>query len=70
MPKINQTSAGLRTMLFEELSSLRAGTSTPAHCHAVVKLTNSIIATVRLELDVQVRLGDGDGLPTSLKLVA
>lgn len=52
-PKIIRTSAGLRDALFDELDSLRAGTTNPAKANAVAKLADQVIATVKMELDVQ-----------------
>ena len=51
--KTVRTSAGLRDCLFDELDSLRAGNSNPAKANAVAKLSDQVIATVKMELDVQ-----------------
>lgn len=48
-----RTSAGLRDALFDELDSLRAGSTNPAKANAVAKLADQVIATVKMELDVQ-----------------
>lgn len=48
-----RTSAGLRDALFDELDSLRNGSSNPAKANAVAKLSDQVIATVKMELDVQ-----------------
>lgn len=52
-PAVVRTSAGLRDALFDELDSLRAGTTNPAKANAVAKLADQVIATVKMELDVQ-----------------
>jgi hypothetical protein len=48
-----RTSAGLRDALFDELDNLRVGVSNPAKANAVAKVADQIIATVKMELDVQ-----------------
>ncbi len=48
-----RTSAGLRDALFDELDGLRAGTTNPAKANAVAKLADQVVATVKMELDVQ-----------------
>lgn len=53
MPKTVRTSAGLRDALFDELDNLQSGTSNPAKANAVAKVADQIIATVKMELDVQ-----------------
>lgn len=52
-PRIVRTSAGLRDALFDELDSLKAGNTNPAKANAVAKLADQVIATVKMELDVQ-----------------
>ncbi len=53
MSKTVRTSAGLRDALFDELDSLRSGLSNPSKANAVAKVADQIIATVKMELDVQ-----------------
>lgn len=48
-----RTSAGLRDALFDEIDQLRAGNSNPAKSNALAKLSDQVIATVKMELDVQ-----------------
>lgn len=48
-----RTSAGLRDALFDELDNLRSGESNPAKANAVAKLADQVVATVKMELDVQ-----------------
>ena len=50
---VPRTSAGLRTALFDELDSLRLGTSNPAKANATAKLATAIVSTVEMELEVQ-----------------
>lgn len=52
-PPTVRTSAGLRDALFDELDALRANNSNPAKANAVAKLADQVIATVKMELDVQ-----------------
>lgn len=51
-PMRNQTSADLRTMLFEEMRDLRSGASTPQRAVAVAKLAAQIVSSIRAEVDV------------------
>ncbi len=55
-PDVERTSTGLRNALFDEMDSLRGGTSNPAKSNAVAKLADQIVGTVRLEMDVQKHL--------------
>lgn len=50
---ISRTSAGLRDAIFDELDSIRNGTSNPTRANAVAKLAGSIVETVRMEIEVQ-----------------
>lgn len=52
-PPTIRTSAGLRDALFDELDALRNGTSNPGKASAVAKLADQVVATVKMELDVQ-----------------
>jgi len=47
-----RTSSGLRSVLFDELDSLRSGSAEPGRANAVAKLASTIVETVRMELDV------------------
>lgn len=53
MSQTVRTSAGLRDALFDELDNLRNGTSNPAKANAIAKLSDQVISTVKMELDVQ-----------------
>lgn len=48
-----RTSAGLRDALFDELDALRNGSTNPAKANAVAKLADQVVATVKMELEVQ-----------------
>lgn len=48
-----RTSSGLRDALFDELDALRNGSTNPAKANAVAKLADQVIATVKMELEVQ-----------------
>ena len=50
---ISRTSAGLRDAIFDELDSIRNGSSNPTRANAVAKLAGSIVETVRMEIEVQ-----------------
>lgn len=53
LPAVSRTSAGLRDAIFDELDSIRNGTSNPTRANAVAKLAGSIVETVRMEIEVQ-----------------
>jgi len=52
LPATKRTSAGLRTILFDELDGLRNGTITSTRANAVAKIAMTIVETVRMEVDV------------------
>ena len=63
---ISRTSAGLRDAIFDELDSIRNGSSNPTRANAVAKLAGSIVETVRMEIEVQkfARMTGGTKTPT------
>lgn len=60
---IVRTSAGLRDAIFDEIDSIRNGTSNPTRANAVAKLATGIVETVRMELEVQRHLRSHAGDP-------
>lgn len=50
-PAMERTTAGLRTVLLDEIDSLRNGQTTEGRAHAIARLVNAAIASVRLEMD-------------------
>jgi len=48
----DKTSAGLRDVLFDELTALRSGEITASRANAVVRIAESIIGSVHLEIEV------------------
>ena len=50
--QVARSSAGLRSALFDELDSLRAGRSNAAKANATAKLASAIVSTVEMELEV------------------
>lgn len=57
VPKMDRTTSGLRTVLLDEIDSLRNGATSEGRAHAVARLANATIATVRLEMDAAEFLG-------------
>lgn len=53
---IVRTSAGLRDAIFDEIDSIRNGSSNPTRANAVAKLAAGVVETVRMELEVQKHL--------------
>ncbi len=51
MSKMERNTSGLRTVLLDEIDSLRNGETSEGRAHAVARLANAAIATVRLEMD-------------------
>lgn len=60
---VTRTSAGLRDAIFDEIDSIRAGTSNPTRANAVAKLATGIVETVRMEIEVQRHLRQSAGTP-------
>lgn len=49
--KMVRTTAGLRDVLLDEIDSLRNGETQEGRAHAIARLANAAIASVRLEMD-------------------
>lgn len=49
--KMERNTAGLRNVLLDEIESLRAGKTSEGRAHAIARLANATVATVRLEID-------------------
>lgn len=76
MAKIDRSTDGLRSVLFEELESLRAGRTTPQKASAVARLAAGIVSSTKLDLEYQrfAKAVEGDDAPKiacvpSLKLI-
>jgi hypothetical protein len=59
---IVRTSAGLRDAIFDEIDSIRAGTSNPTRANAVAKLAAGVVETVRMEIEVHRHLRQNAGV--------
>lgn len=51
--KVERSSLGMRSALFDEMDALRSGESTPQRAAALAKLAVQIINTVNMEVDYQ-----------------
>jgi len=63
MTKMVRTTAGLRNVLLDEIDSLRSGDTTEGRAHAIARLANATISSVRLEMDAHdfiARNGEAD----------
>lgn len=49
--KMDRTTSGLRSVLLDEIDTLRSGETEEGRAHAIARLANAAIATVRLEMD-------------------
>lgn len=49
--KVVRTSKGLQDTLFDEIDSLRDGTTTPQSARTVASLASGIVQTAKLEMD-------------------
>jgi len=58
-----RTSQGLRDLLFDEIQSLRDGTSDAQRARSVAALADSILKSVSVELDYQKYAGDAKNAP-------
>jgi hypothetical protein len=50
---VTRTTLGIRNLLFDEIDSLRAGTTTPQKAGAVSKMVTPIINSVKVEIEYQ-----------------
>ena len=64
--KMSRTTTGLRTVLLDEIDSLRAGETSEGRAHAIARLANATIATVRLEMDAQEFMTRNAEIPKSV----
>lgn len=53
VPPVERTSAGLRNALFDALDALRNGSMNANNANAVAKIADGVIATVKMEMEVQ-----------------
>ena len=49
--QVTRTSKGLQETLFDEIDSLRDGTTTPQSARTIASLASGIIQTAKLEMD-------------------
>lgn len=52
-PLVRRDTVGLRNALFDEMDALRSGRSTYQKANAIAKLGNTIIESVRMEIEVR-----------------
>lgn len=53
MAKIDRTTDGLRSALFDELDMLRAGKTTPQNASALARLAATIVSASKLDIEYQ-----------------
>ena len=58
MSNIDNTTQGLRTMLFEEITKVRNGESTPQRAKAVSSLVKEIVSTTKLDMEYRRFVGE------------
>lgn len=66
LPPVERSSAGLRNALFDALDGLRNGDMNANTANATAKIADAVIATVKMELEVQRHLQrnpPGDSTP-------
>jgi hypothetical protein len=56
--KMDRTSAGLRNALFDEIDSLRAGSSNPARARSLAMLANTALKSVEVEIEFHKYVSD------------
>ena len=56
--KMDRTSAGLRNSLFDEIDSLRNGTSNPARARSLAMLANTALKSVEVEIEFHKYVSD------------
>ena len=55
---MDRTSAGLRNALFDEIDSLRDGTSNPARARSLAMLANTALKSVEVEIEFHKYVSD------------
>jgi uncharacterized protein YbjQ (UPF0145 family) len=60
---MKRNTAGLRDVLLDEIDSLRNGESDQARAHAIARLANAAISSVRLEMDAYAHMDAERKLP-------
>jgi hypothetical protein len=55
---MDRTSAGLRNALFDEIDSLRAGSSNPARARSLAMLANTALKSVEVEIEFHKYVSD------------
>lgn len=56
--KMSRTSAGLRNALFDEIDSLRDGSSNPARARSLAMLANTALKSVEVEIEFHKYVSD------------
>ncbi|RLA18265.1 MAG: hypothetical protein DRQ62_13915 [Gammaproteobacteria bacterium] len=67
LTKIEKTSRGLATAMFEELELLRSGESTPQQARSKASIANTICTISRLEMDFARFVTDSRGEDQRMK---
>jgi len=57
-PKMKRTSVGLRDALFDEIDSLREGSSNPARARSLAMLANTALKSVEVEIEFHKYVSD------------
>lgn len=52
LPPVVRTSAGLRSVLFDELDRMRSGKTNATNANAIARLVGEIVNTIQMELEV------------------
>ena len=55
---MNRTSSGLRNVLFDEIDSLRDGSSNPARARSLAMLANTALKSVEVEIEFHKYVSD------------
>ena len=69
MQKVDRTTHGLRSALFEQLDGLRDGSKTPQEAKAVSGLASQIISITRLEMDAARFISDSTSKDSNVKQI-
>lgn len=64
---MTRTTAGLRAVLLDEIDALRNGEVSESRAHAIARLANATISTIRLEMDADVHLREMGSYTTAEK---
>ena len=69
LPNVTRTTLGIRNLLFDEIDSLRAGTTTPQKAGVIARMVTPIVNSVKVEIEFAKHIsGKGNAVLSVLNL--